>query len=157
MEWTDEEIEIIRECYPAGDRLSLLKRLPHRSWGSIKQLAFYKGISRPSSCNPDRLGFDRFTSYADYEFCRSLGIDPHSKETIRLKSQLQGVHTTASVHFNRVEGGFAIGPIDLETEAVIPGIDEETFQRFAQDAKAGCPVSKALAATPINLKATLVK
>src|SRR6266576_356592 len=67
------------------------------------------------------------------------------------------VHTTARVHFNPVEGGFAINPIDLETEAVVPGIDEATFQRIAQDAKVNCPVSKALASTPINLKATLVK
>src|SRR6266446_485218 len=63
------------------------------------------------------------------------------------------VHTTARVHFNPVEGGFAINPIDLETEAVVPGIDEATFQRIAQDAKVNCPVSKALASTPINLKA----
>jgi osmotically inducible protein OsmC len=67
------------------------------------------------------------------------------------------VHTTARVHFNPVEGGFAIGPIDLETEAVVPGIDEATFQRIAGEAKVGCPVSQALASTPINLQATLVK
>ena len=67
------------------------------------------------------------------------------------------VHTTALVHFNQVPGGFAINPIDLETEAVVPGIDEETFQKLAQDAKENCPVSKALAATPINLKATLTR
>jgi lipoyl-dependent peroxiredoxin len=67
------------------------------------------------------------------------------------------VHTTARVHFNPVEGGFAINPIDLETEAVVPGIDEATFQQIAQVAKVNCPVSKALASTPINLKATLVK
>lgn len=67
------------------------------------------------------------------------------------------VHTNARVHFNPVEGGFAIGPIDLETEAVIPGIDEATFQRIAQDAKANCPVSKALASTPITLKASLAQ
>jgi lipoyl-dependent peroxiredoxin len=67
------------------------------------------------------------------------------------------VHTIARVHFNQVPGGFAINPIDLETEAVVPGIDEETFQKLAQDAKANCPVSKALAATPINLKATLTR
>ena len=67
------------------------------------------------------------------------------------------VHTTARVHFNQVEGGFAINPIDLETEAVVPNIDEATFQRIAQDAKVNCPVSKALAATTINLNATLSK
>jgi len=66
------------------------------------------------------------------------------------------VHTTARVHFNPVEKGFAISPIDLETEAVVPGIDEATFQRIAQEAKTNCPVSKALASVPINLKATLV-
>lgn len=67
------------------------------------------------------------------------------------------VHTTARVHFHPVEKGFEISPIDLETEAVVPGIDEATFQRIAQEAKVGCPVSKALAATPINLKATLLQ
>jgi lipoyl-dependent peroxiredoxin len=66
------------------------------------------------------------------------------------------VHTSARVHFNPVEGGFAINPIDLEAEAVVPGLDEQTFLRIAQDAKVNCPVSKALSATPINLKATLV-
>jgi len=66
------------------------------------------------------------------------------------------VHTTARVHFNPVDKGFAISPIDLETEAVVPGIDEATFQRIAQEAKTNCPVSKALASVPINLKATLV-
>lgn len=67
------------------------------------------------------------------------------------------VHTTASVHFDKVEAGFAITSIDLETEAEIPGIDEAKFQEMAKGAKAGCPVSKALAGTTINLKAKLVK
>jgi osmotically inducible protein OsmC len=65
------------------------------------------------------------------------------------------VHTTARVHFNRDETGFALNPIDLEVRAVVPGIDEETFQKLAQEAKVGCPVSKALKATTINLTATL--
>lgn len=66
------------------------------------------------------------------------------------------VHTTAKVHFNPVEGGFAINPIELVTEAVVPGIDDATFQSFAEDAKKNCPVSKALAATDIRLHATLL-
>ncbi|MFN2277661.1 MAG: peroxiredoxin, partial [Candidatus Promineifilaceae bacterium] len=37
------------------------------------------------------------------------------------------------------------------------GLDEESFQQFAQEAKEKCPVSKALAAVPeIILNATLV-
>ena len=66
------------------------------------------------------------------------------------------VHTKAAVRFDKVEGGFAITGIALETEADVPGIDNAKFQELAEAAKKGCPVSKALAATPITLKATLV-
>ncbi len=65
------------------------------------------------------------------------------------------VHTSAKVHFDQVEGGFAITSIDLTTDAVVPGIDQAEFQKHADAAKAGCPVSKALAAVPIHLIATL--
>ena len=66
------------------------------------------------------------------------------------------VHTKAAVHFNKVEAGFAITKIELETEAEIAGIDNAKFQELAEAAKNGCPVSKALAGTEITLKATLV-
>src|SRR5580658_1816932 len=67
------------------------------------------------------------------------------------------VHTTAKVSFNPVDGGFAITKIELITEAEIPGIDNEKFQKIAQDAKKGCPVSKALSAVPeITLSAKLL-
>jgi osmotically inducible protein OsmC len=65
------------------------------------------------------------------------------------------VHTTAAVHFDKVGDGFAITSIDLNTEAEVPGIDNAKFQELAESAKKGCPVSKALAGTTINLKATL--
>jgi len=67
----------------------------------------------------------------------------------------ESVHTTAKVHFGPVEGGFAISKIELSTEGVVPGIDEATFQKFAEEAKKGCPISKALAATEITLDAKL--
>ena len=67
------------------------------------------------------------------------------------------VHTTAKVNFEKQAEGFAITRIDLQTEAQVPGIDEAQFQKFAQGAKEGCPVSKALKATPINLTARLIK
>ncbi len=66
------------------------------------------------------------------------------------------VHTKAAVHFDKVGDGFSITHIDLETEAEIPGIDNAKFQEFAEGAKKGCPVSKALTGTTINLKAELV-
>jgi osmotically inducible protein OsmC len=67
------------------------------------------------------------------------------------------VHTTARVSFEKQAEGFAITKIDLACEAQVPGIDEATFQKLANGAKEGCPVSKALKATPINLTAKLVR
>jgi lipoyl-dependent peroxiredoxin len=67
------------------------------------------------------------------------------------------IHTTASVHLDSVEGGFAITRIDLNTEATVPGIDEAAFREQAETAKANCPVSKVLAGAEIRLNAKLVE
>jgi len=66
------------------------------------------------------------------------------------------IHTSAKTHIERAGEGFKITHIDLETEAEIPGIDDERFQEQAQVAKQGCPVSQALAGTQITLKARLL-
>lgn len=65
------------------------------------------------------------------------------------------IATTAKVHINQVEGGFAIDKIELETVGTVPGIDQDAFQKAAEGAKVGCPVSKALKAVEITLTATL--
>jgi osmotically inducible protein OsmC len=68
----------------------------------------------------------------------------------------KSVKTMAKVSFEKQTEGFAITKIDLTCEAQVPGIDDATFQKLAQGAKTGCPVSKALSATPINLSAKLI-
>ncbi len=65
------------------------------------------------------------------------------------------VHTAARVHLNPDGGGFSITKIELTTEGTVPGIDDAKFQELAAGAKAGCPVSKALAGTEITLDAKL--
>ena len=67
------------------------------------------------------------------------------------------VHTKAKVTLEKVEGGFGITTIELDTEAEIPGIDEKVFQEQAEVAKKGCPVSKALTGVNIKLNAKLIK
>ena len=52
-------------------------------------------------------------------------------------------------------GGLRIRGVALTVRGVVDGLDEEGFLAVAQDAKASCPVSKALAATPITLDAAL--
>lgn len=66
------------------------------------------------------------------------------------------IHTNANVKLEKVGEAFSITAIDLETEAEIPNIDDATFQKYAQDAKQNCPVSKALAGTQIHLTAKLL-
>lgn len=56
------------------------------------------------------------------------------------------VQTTAKVHLTKGDSGFRITRIHLETEAEVPGIDDDAFQKAAEGAKKGCPVSQALAA-----------
>lgn len=64
------------------------------------------------------------------------------------------ISTSAAV---RLGAGPTINKITLQTEAVVPGVTEAEFQELAAEAKAGCPVSKALAAVPeIVLEAKLV-
>ncbi|MGZ8868512.1 MAG: OsmC family protein [Thermoanaerobaculia bacterium] len=65
------------------------------------------------------------------------------------------IHTTATVHLQKVGEGFGITKIDLDTTGEVPGIDAATFQQLAEGAKANCPVSKALGGVNITLKATL--
>jgi osmotically inducible protein OsmC len=66
------------------------------------------------------------------------------------------VHTTATVHLEKVNDAFTITTIELNTEADIPNIDEKTFHEQAESAKKNCPVSKALAGPEIKLNARLV-
>ena len=53
------------------------------------------------------------------------------------------------------EAGFTVTKIHLETTAQIPGADQAAFDKAAQDAKAGCPISRLLKAE-ITLTAKLV-
>ena len=65
------------------------------------------------------------------------------------------VQTTAKIHLEKVGEGFSITKSQLTMVAEIPGISEADFKRIAEDAKKGCPVSKALAGVQIELDAKL--
>ena len=69
----------------------------------------------------------------------------------------ESVHTDATVTLRMVDGTPTITKIALVTTGRVPGIDQATFTEHAQAAKAGCPVSRALAGVPeITLEATLL-
>jgi osmotically inducible protein OsmC len=64
------------------------------------------------------------------------------------------IATTATVTLEKGEGGFAITAVHLVVKAKIPGADQAKFMTAANNAKAGCPVSKVLNAT-ITMDASL--
>jgi osmotically inducible protein OsmC len=65
------------------------------------------------------------------------------------------LRTTARVRLEQLETGFSITRIELSTVGEVPGIDEATFASLAEQAKATCPVSRALSGTEITLEASL--
>jgi osmotically inducible protein OsmC len=67
----------------------------------------------------------------------------------------QSIDTTADVQLEKEGEGFKIAKIELVTTARVPGAEAAKFAAIADETKKGCPVSKALAATPITLKANL--
>ena len=68
----------------------------------------------------------------------------------------ESVHTDAKVHIRNVDGAPTISQIDLVTRARVPGLDDETFQRTAQETKDVCIISRALGGVgTINVEATL--
>ena len=76
-----------------------------------------------------------------------LGSEGHPADLLR---------TNATVHLRAHDGSISLARLEIETEGSVKGIDEQQFQRYAEDAKATCPVARALSGIPeIVLKATL--
>ena len=68
----------------------------------------------------------------------------------------ESVNARAAVHLRNVDGEPTIARIELSAEGSVPGIEDDEYQRLADQAKKECPVSRALAGVPeIRLEATL--
>ena len=65
------------------------------------------------------------------------------------------VNTTAIVELGQ-DNGPKITSITLNTEAVVPDLTDEEFQKHAADAKAKCPISRLFTGTDVKLNAKLL-
>ena len=109
--------------------------------------SFKSRFEEGEGTNPEELIAGAHAGCFSMALSGELGRAGHAAET---------VETTATVHVEKVPDGFAITRIELDTRARVPGIEDEEFQRHAEAAKKGCPVSQALAAVEsIELNATL--
>ena len=66
------------------------------------------------------------------------------------------LNVSAAVELSKDGAGFVISSIALTLEARVSGLDDAKFQEIAEAAKKNCPLSKALASTPIKLTAKLL-
>lgn len=55
------------------------------------------------------------------------------------------IHVSATVTFDKVGDAWTVTRSQLEVVGTVPGLDEAGFDAAAQDAKSGCPISRALA------------
>ena len=68
----------------------------------------------------------------------------------------ESLKTHAVVHLRNSDGEISLSRIDLDTTGHVPGLAESEFERYGAEAKAGCPVSRALAGVPeITISAKL--
>jgi osmotically inducible protein OsmC len=58
----------------------------------------------------------------------------------------ENISTTATVSLEKTDAGFTITKVHLDVVARIPGADQQAFETAANNAKAGCPVSRLLKA-----------
>lgn len=65
------------------------------------------------------------------------------------------VETTAQVTIDSIDGTPTITRSELSTEVKVDGLDDAEFQEFADGARSGCAVSRALAGVEITLAARL--
>ena len=66
----------------------------------------------------------------------------------------ESINTTATVTLEKTEAGFTVTEVHLEVRAKIPGASKEAFETAANNAKAGCPISRLLNAK-ITMDASL--
>jgi len=56
----------------------------------------------------------------------------------------ESINTTATLTMEKLEAGWTITAVHLDVTAKVPTADAAAFQKAADNAKSGCPVSKVL-------------
>ena len=97
--------------------------------------------------NPEQLIAAAHTACFSMALSNALAEAGHTPDSVK---------TDAVVTLRPVDGAPTITAIALTTVGAVPGIDEAEFKKFAEDAKANCVISRALAGVgEITLEASL--
>jgi osmotically inducible protein OsmC len=103
------------------------------------QYSFASRFEEGEGTNPEQLVAAAHAACFTMALSNLLATDGHAPDSVR---------TTARVQLRNIDGAPTLTRIDLDTQGRVPGVDEQEFQRYAEQAKAECPVSRALAGVP---------
>jgi osmotically inducible protein OsmC len=112
---------------------------------SAKQYSFGTRFENGKGTNPEEL------IAAAHAGCFSMAL---SAELANAGLTAERIVTSAAVTLEKIAAGFTITAVHLDVTAKVPGADGRAFQTAADNAKAGCPVSRVLNAT-ITMEAKL--
>ena len=118
--------------------------------GVLKNVAynFVSRFEQGNETNPEEL------LGAAHSACFSMAL---SNNLSKAGFKVNSIKTEDNVHIEKLEAGFTITKIEMNTVGNVEGIDEAEFKKQAEEAKKGCPVSKALTGVQFILNAKLVK
>jgi osmotically inducible protein OsmC len=80
---------------------------------------------------------------AAHAACFSMAL---SAQLGNAKLTPSSIETSATLTMEKLDSGWAITAVHLDVVGRVPGADDAGFQKAANDAKTGCPVSKVLKA-----------
>jgi osmotically inducible protein OsmC len=111
------------------------------------QYSFKSRFEEGEGTNPEELIAAAHAACYAMAFSNILAEHGHAPESVK---------ASARVQLRPVDGAPTIARIELDVEGKVADIDEAHFLEHAEEAKAGCPVSRALAGVPeITLNARL--
>src|SRR5215217_8911247 len=97
------------------------------------QYSFSTRFEEGKGTNPEEL------IAAAHAGCFSMAL---SKQLGDAGLTAESINTTASVRLEKTDAGFSITKVHLDVTARVPGADAAAFETAANNAKAGCPVSR---------------
>ena len=109
------------------------------------QYSFAARFESGAGTNPEEL------IAAAHAGCFSMAL---SKQLEDAGLRADSINTTAAVRLEKTDAGFTITRVHLDVKASVPGADAAAFETAANNAKAGCPVSRVLNAE-ITMEARL--
>jgi lipoyl-dependent peroxiredoxin len=110
--------------------------------------SFASRFEEGEGTNPEELIAASHASCFAMALSNTLAAKGHAPNLVRVQARVQ---------LRRLDGAPTIAQIDLVVEGDVPGLDEDQFRSYAEQAKRDCPVSRALSGVPeINLTARLI-